>query len=117
MQLICHSYACTDSESEYGKVIDGTIKNNEISNSHYTHYCWNYGNPWYQQKKAEDLAKLSGMKLGKPLSISENIINTTPYPMYKMAMDSVAGSAVPETTINPGEQELQVQLNVVFEMR
>lgn len=69
------------------------------------------------QKKAEDLAKLSGMKLGKPLSISENIINSTPYPMYKMAMDSVAGSAAPETNINPGEQELQVQLNVVFEMR
>lgn len=69
------------------------------------------------QKKAEDLAKLSNMTLGKPLSISENIINSTPYPMYKMAMDSVAGSATPETTINPGEQELQVQLNVVFEMR
>lgn len=66
--------------------------------------------------KAEILAKLSGMDLGKPISISENIINNTVYPMYKaMAMDSVAWS-VPETTINPWAQELQVQLNVVFEM-
>jgi len=36
--------------------------------------------------------------------------------MYKaMAMDAVAESA-PSTTINPGEQEMQVQLHVVFEM-
>lgn len=67
--------------------------------------------------KAEELAKLSNMTLGKPLSISENIINNT-YPiMYKaMAIDSVAWSS-PETTINPGSQELQVQLNIVFEMK
>lgn len=67
--------------------------------------------------KAEELAKLSDMKLGKPLSISENIVNNTPYPMYRaMAMDSVAWSA-PETIINPGSQELQVQLNVIFEIK
>ena len=69
------------------------------------------------ESKAKELAKLSNMTLGKPVSISENIVNTTPYPMYKMAMDSVAGSAAPETTINPGEQEMQVQLNVVFEIK
>jgi len=68
------------------------------------------------KQKAEDLAKLSDMQLGKPISISENIINNNIYPMYKaMAMDAVAESA-PSTTINPGEQEMQVQLHVVFEM-
>lgn len=69
--------------------------------------------------KAEELAKLSNMKLGNPLSISENIINNNPYPiMYKtMAMDSTAWSATPETAVNPGSQELQVQLNIVFEMK
>ncbi len=66
--------------------------------------------------KAEDLAKLSDMKLGKPVSISENIISNV-YPMYKtMAMDAGVESA-PSTTINPGEQEMQVQLNVVFEIK
>lgn len=69
------------------------------------------------KKKAEALAELSDMELGKPISINENIINNTPYPMYRaMAMDSVAG-ATPETTINPGEQEMQVQLNIVFEIK
>jgi len=69
------------------------------------------------KSKAKALAELSNMELGKPISISENIINNTPYPMYKaMAMDSVAGS-VPETTINPWEQEMQVQLNIVFEVK
>jgi len=69
------------------------------------------------KSKAEALAKLSDMKLGKPLSISENIINKW-YPiMYRtMAMDSVA-TASPETTINPWEQEMQIQLNVVFEIK
>jgi len=66
--------------------------------------------------KAEDLAKLSDMKLGKPVSISENIISNV-YPLYKtMNMDAWAESA-PSTTINPGEQEMQVQLNVVFEIK
>jgi uncharacterized protein YggE len=69
------------------------------------------------KSKAEELAKLSNMTLGKPISINENISNNTPYPIYKtMAMDSVAEST-PSTTINPGEQELQVQLNIVFEMK
>jgi len=68
------------------------------------------------KQKAEDLAKLSDMRLWKPISISENIISNNVYPMYKaMAMDAVAESA-PSTTINPGEQEMQVQLHVVFEM-
>jgi uncharacterized protein YggE len=68
------------------------------------------------KQKAEDLAKLSDMKLGKPVSISENIISNV-YPMYKtMAMDVWAESA-PSTTINPGEQEMQVQLNIVFEIK
>jgi hypothetical protein len=34
-----------------------------------------------------------------------------------MAMDNVVWSAVPETVINPGSQELQVQLNIVFEIK
>ena len=43
------------------------------------------------KNKAESLAKLSNMKIGKPISINENIINNT-YPiMYKtMATDNIA---------------------------
>lgn len=70
------------------------------------------------KNKAESLAKLSNMKLGKPISINENIINNT-YPiMYKtIATDNIAWSSITETDINPWEQELQVQLNIVFEMK
>ena len=67
------------------------------------------------KQKAEDLAKLSDMKLGKPVSISENIISNV-YPLYKtMNMDAGTESA-PSTTISPWKQELQVQLNIVFEI-
>ncbi len=70
------------------------------------------------QKKAEDLAQLAGMKLGKPVSIDENIMNSY-QPMYKMAMDASIGGAesTPSTVINPWEQEMSIQLNVVFEIR
>jgi uncharacterized protein len=68
------------------------------------------------KSKAESLAELSNMKLGKPISINENIIGNNSYPMYKaMKMDSVAWS-ISETIINPWEQELQVQVNIVFAM-
>ena len=70
------------------------------------------------QKKAEDLAQLAGMKLGKPVSIDENIMNSY-QPMYKMAMDASIGGAesTPSTVINPWEQEMSIQLNVVFEIK
>ena len=67
--------------------------------------------------KAENLANLAGMKLGKPVSINESSQNSYYPPMYQareMAMDSGAWG---ETTINPGEQELSVQVNIVFEIK
>lgn len=67
--------------------------------------------------KAANLANLAGMKLGKPVSITESSNNTYYQPMYamrEMAMDAGAGG---ETSISPGEQELSVQVNVVFELK
>jgi uncharacterized protein YggE len=68
------------------------------------------------KQKAEALAKLSNMDLGKPMSISETVYDNTIVPSYRtMALDeSRESSAV--TTINPGEQEKTIQLNIVFEM-
>ncbi len=67
--------------------------------------------------KAEELAKLAGMKIGKPVSINETVMGWYNPPIYyarnmAMAEDSVAG-----TSINPGEQELTVQVNIVFEIK
>ena len=70
------------------------------------------------QKKAQDLAKLAGMRLGKPVSIDENIMNSY-QPVYKMAMDASVwwAESIPSTVINPGEQEMTIQLNIVFEIK
>ncbi len=70
------------------------------------------------KKKAEDLAQLAGMKLWKPVSIDENIMNSY-QPVYKMAMDASVGWAEssPSTIINPWEQEMTIQLNIVFQIK
>lgn len=70
------------------------------------------------KKKAEELAKLAGMKLGKPVSINETVIGGYNPPMYYAREMALSDSAmVPSTSINPGEQELAVQVNVVFELK
>lgn len=70
------------------------------------------------KSKAEELAKLAGLRLWKALSINEFIVNNDyPQPMYKTAMADARTEGVPETTINPGERELQVQLNIIFETK
>lgn len=70
------------------------------------------------KSKAEELAKLAGLRLWKALSINEYIVsNDYNQPMYKTAMADARTEWVPETTINPGERELQVQLNIIFETK
>lgn len=68
--------------------------------------------------KAEELAKLAGMKLGKPVSINETVSGGGYYPPMYYARNAVMeDSAMGGTEINPGEQELSVQVNVVFEIK
>lgn len=70
------------------------------------------------KQKAEELASLAGISLDKPLSISDQISYMPPYPMpmqanvyrEEIAMDSVGSSP----TINPGQLELSVTVNVVY---
>lgn len=62
--------------------------------------------------RAEQLAELAGVTLGKPTYISESAYIPSPVyrqPFYEQAM----GAAPPETSISPGEMEisLTVQLN------
>ena len=62
--------------------------------------------------KAEQLAKLAGIKLGKPTYISEGIqaIPTT-YP--RAVMEEVAAAA-PATPISPGEMEISLTVQVAY---
>lgn len=67
--------------------------------------------------KAEELAKLAGMKLGKPVSINETVMGGYNPPIYYAREMAVSDSAMGGTSINPGEQELLIQINVVFELK
>jgi uncharacterized protein YggE len=58
--------------------------------------------------KAEQLAELSGVKLGKPTYISEGTI----YPVYQRSMYEAAAPA--PTPISPGEMELTLSIQVVY---
>ena len=62
------------------------------------------------EAKAEQLAELAGVTLGKPTYISEGIS----YPIYpRDYMYEMAGAA-PETPISPGEMEISLTVQVVY---
>ena len=59
---------------------------------------------------ATQLAKLAGVKLGKPISISESS-STPPYPVY--AKDAVAGSSS-STPISAGTLDITLDVQVLY---
>jgi len=62
------------------------------------------------EAKAEQLAELAGVTLGKPTYINEGIS----YPIYpRDYMYEMAGAA-PETPISPGEMEISLTVQVVY---
>ena len=68
------------------------------------------------QAKAEHLAKVGGVGLGKPTYLSESIY--MPSPIYPRAMVEeampVPGAAPPETPITPGEMEISLTVQVAY---
>ncbi|MBI3040162.1 MAG: SIMPL domain-containing protein [Chloroflexi bacterium] len=63
--------------------------------------------------KAKQLAELSGVSLGKPTYISENI--QLPSPIYQTgAVFAAEKAAAVETPISPGEMEVSLSLQVVY---
>ena len=72
------------------------------------------------QSKAQELADLAGLKLGKALSIDESISGGGSIgPIYReMAMmDMAVDEASLQTSIDPGESKYTVSVNVVFELK
>ena len=59
---------------------------------------------------ANQLAKLAGVKLGKPISISESS-STPPYPIY--AKDAIAGSSS-STPISAGTLDITLDVQVLY---
>ncbi len=67
------------------------------------------------QDKASQLAGLSGTTLGAPLTIDDGGANVPPPVMDAMANSAATGKAsAPQTPINPGQQEVRVDLSVVY---
>ena len=64
--------------------------------------------------KANLYATSAKAKLGKVLTISEQFISRPPQPKFRMARSKSPARSVP---IAPGEQKIQAQLNVVWELK
>ena len=60
--------------------------------------------------KAEQLANLSGVTLGKPTYISESIS----YPVYSQPPRVAEGAVAPTTPISPGEMKVSLDVQVVY---
>lgn len=68
--------------------------------------------------KAQEIADLAGMKLGKAISIDESISAWGSIgPIYRMDMAVAESADSASTTINPGEDKYTVHLNLVFELK
>ena len=69
--------------------------------------------------RAEQVAKLAGVSLGKPTYISESAY--VPGPIYRADMAQAAGAptAAPAapTPVSPGEQEIRVNVQVVYDIK
>ncbi|MFC1961462.1 SIMPL domain-containing protein [Chloroflexota bacterium] len=65
------------------------------------------------QEKAEQLADLGGVRLGKPMYINESG-GYNPPPVIIRAEATVSAPAAPITPITPGEMEIQLMVQVVY---
>jgi uncharacterized protein YggE len=67
--------------------------------------------------KAEALAQLAGVGLGKPRYINESFMESPPYylePIYAAAERGIGGGAAP---VQPGQLEVAVQVQITFDIR
>lgn len=69
------------------------------------------------ETKAESMASQNGVSLGKIVSISDYPQNA--YPIYRESAMGVGGAAIPSVApqIQPGSQDVSVNVTVVYEIR
>lgn len=66
--------------------------------------------------KAQALAAEAGRSVGRAVAIAEGGMVEPPRPMYR-TMDMAAESSVGQVPVEPGTQELEFRVSVVFEMK
>ena len=69
------------------------------------------------KKKAMSIARAGGFGLGRLLSINENNFGVPRYYMTEAAMDMKAGGVFPTPSIEPGSQEVKINVNLVYEIK
>lgn len=70
------------------------------------------------QTKAQQLAELAGLRLGKATIITDQSVSNYPVPPIYYARDMAVGMGWPESAnLNPGESDITVHLQVVFELK
>jgi uncharacterized protein YggE len=65
------------------------------------------------KEKAEKIAKIAGFKLGKIVSITES----SPYEPYPFMLEMRGSPEISQPQIEPGSQEIKVQVNITFEIK
>ncbi|MFN8531222.1 MAG: SIMPL domain-containing protein [Anaerolineae bacterium] len=65
------------------------------------------------RSRAEQLAALMGMQLGRPLSVSETLSGGAPIPLGSGGISRMAMDSAP---VQGGQLEVDVQINVTFEL-
>ena len=66
--------------------------------------------------KPQEASKLAGFSLGRMINYSENWGNQGPRPMYA-AMDRAGASEIAKTQIEPGSNEISVNVTLSYEIR
>lgn len=97
-----------------------------IDNSYFDLKDRNLAMQWAREKalndakaKAEQLAKASGITLGKPVMITDNNYWYNPGPMYYGKVESVWAGSDSQTppALSPGQTEVTVNVNVLYEIK
>lgn len=68
--------------------------------------------------KAESLANAAGLRLGRVIDVSESTQNTYPRPLMEKALAPIGGGATesePATTITPGENSVDITVDLTYE--
>jgi hypothetical protein len=69
------------------------------------------------KEKADALAKIMGVKLGKVISFSESGTMPTPYPVYaRQEALGIGGGEGTAPNVSPGSQDIIVNASVVYEL-
>jgi hypothetical protein len=69
--------------------------------------------------KAEELSRLSGMKLGNIINVKESMNTPQPYLMARemAAVDAMGGDQVTPTPVEPGESTVRVMITLSYETK